>query len=123
MTFSPRGTGSCASSCRQRNAIAPGVDAMARRHETAKEIGVRALAQIGLSDVIAVLGAGIRHDADALEHAGVIEQRGYHHRKARLGRASPARYLARQVLGARDVFVFVIVFEIDLAHTACLRTA
>jgi len=60
-----------------------------------------------------VLGAGVGHDADALERAGVVEQRRHDHGKSRLGRAGPARYFARKVIGARDVLVLVVVFEID----------
>ncbi len=82
-----------------------------------------ALLEIGLDDIVAVLGTGVRHDADALERGAVVEQGRHDHGKTRFGRAGPARYFTRKVLGARDVLVFVVVFEIDLMQAACLGAA
>ena len=102
---------------RERGAIARGVDAEAGGHDAAEEVGVGPLPEIGIDQVIAVLGAGIRHDADALEHPAVVEQGGDDHGKPRFGRAGPARHFARPVPGARDIFVLVVVFEIDFPQS------
>src|SRR5262249_56907762 len=99
------------------------VDAVARRHHAAEEICVGALAQVDLDQLVAVLGTRIRHDTDAAEHARLVEQRRHDHGKARFGRAGPTRHLARQILGAGDVFVLVVVFEIDLAQARGLGWA
>ncbi len=87
-------------------------------------VGLLALLAVGLGDVVAVVGARIGHQADALEDAGVVEQGAGDHRKRHLMGAGPARDLAVIVVGTGDVFDFVVVLEIDLMQAVGLgRTA
>ena len=99
-------------------------DIETRRHDGAERVGFLTLLPIGLGDVIAVLRPGIRHHADALEDAGIIEQGAGDHRKSHLMGARPARDFPVIVVGAGDIFEFVVIFEIDLAQAVGLcRTA
>src|SRR5262245_9500154 len=108
---------------RRTRAIARGHAIETRRHDAAEDIGIGALAQIGLRDVVAVLGPRVGHHADAAQHAGRVEQCRDHDREGDLGRSRPARDLALRVAGARDVFKLVVVFEIDLVQTIGLGAA
>src|SRR5262249_61272797 len=75
---------------RQRRAIARCVDAVTCSHGGAEEIGVGALPQLGLDQVVAVLGAGIGHDANTAGHTLLVEKRGHHDGEAPLRGAGPA---------------------------------
>ncbi len=98
-----------------------GFDPEAGRHDAAERVGFLALAPVGLGDVVAVVGARIGHQADALKDAGIVEQRAGDHRKDHLMGAGPARDLAVIVVGTGDVFDFVVVLEIDLVQAVGLR--
>src|SRR5262249_30424528 len=104
-------------------AVARRLDAGARRQALADRVRGGAPTQVGVGDLVAEIGARIGDEPDAGEHARVVEQRRHHHRKAALGGAGPARDLARQVAGAGDVLVLVVVLEIDLVQAVRSRPA
>src|ERR1700733_3729929 len=119
-----RADGALALGRRQGFAVAFRFDPEAGRHDAAQSVGLFALLAVGLGDVVAVIGARIGHEADALEAAGIVEQGTGDHRKRHLMGAGPARDLPIIAVGAGDVFVFVVVFEINLVQAVRLcRTA
>jgi hypothetical protein len=101
---------------RHSRAVARRIDVEPRGHHGAEQISVAALAQLGLDHVIAVIRPWIGENADASEHAGIVEERRHDHREARLGGAGPGGNLPRQAAGACHVLVLVVVFEIDLVQ-------
>ena len=121
MNRSPTGVSPSAAGCSMQSRL-PSMSNRAS-HLAAEQIGLVAGAQVGVDGVVAIIGTRIRHDPDALEHAVVVEERGDDHRKGLLGGAGPARDLAVEIARPRDIFVFVVVFEIDLVQSVRLRAA
>src|SRR6185437_11574390 len=87
----------------------PALAAEAGGEEIAQEIGFVAVAR-GI--------ARIGDDADALEHARLVEQAAQHHRKIIDLGAGIFFDLGREIIGLRPIFQLVVIAKIDLAQAA-----